>query len=418
MTPTKGTHDHAHDLTAAALGATCVALALPASGFAHAGIKSLLAQAGRHGVARPSPPSASPSGPHRRRAPHRHDAPATKVSRGSGRVVSQDPRPRAPARRPQGGPLHRHRPLARAPTATSRPRPGASGSADPPTHPRSTRPCKSAPWPRRRRRRGRPRPPRRRRRPTSPSTRARPTPGAFSVLTVRVPNERDDKGTVKVDLRLPHGIYFLSYKKVPGWKVKLTKTKLDHARHARGPRGRPARSPASSGPATRRRAASSGPDQFEEFPLSVRVPDGNAGDELVFRAVQTYRAARRSAGPARPGRRHARAARDPPGGRPRLSAPDAAVPSRRVARRAGAPEQAAVAAPLGPRPAPTGRRAPARAPGRSRSRRLTPSSTRSASGAGRREGHARSSRPSAPMVISARGRSAHSTSARAIASGE
>jgi hypothetical protein len=31
------------------------------------------------------------------------------------------------------------------------------------------------------------------------------------------------------------------------------------------------------------------PDQFEEFPLSVRVPDGNAGDDLVFRAIQTYR---------------------------------------------------------------------------------------------------------------------------------
>jgi hypothetical protein len=31
------------------------------------------------------------------------------------------------------------------------------------------------------------------------------------------------------------------------------------------------------------------PDQFEEFPLSVRVPDGNAGDDLVFRAFQTYR---------------------------------------------------------------------------------------------------------------------------------
>jgi hypothetical protein len=31
------------------------------------------------------------------------------------------------------------------------------------------------------------------------------------------------------------------------------------------------------------------PDQFEEFPLSVRVPDGTPGDELVFKAIQTYR---------------------------------------------------------------------------------------------------------------------------------
>jgi uncharacterized protein YcnI len=50
--------------------------------------------------------------------------------------------------------------------------------------------------------------------------------GGFTVMTVRVPNERDNKGTVKVDLRLPHGFYFVSYKKVPGWKVKLTKTKI------------------------------------------------------------------------------------------------------------------------------------------------------------------------------------------------
>ena len=35
------------------------------------------------------------------------------------------------------------------------------------------------------------------------------------------------------------------------------------------------------------------PDQFEEFPLSVRVPNGKAGDDLVFRAFQTYRGGER-----------------------------------------------------------------------------------------------------------------------------
>ena len=53
------------------------------------------------------------------------------------------------------------------------------------------------------------------------------TAGAFTVMTVRVPNERDDKGTVKVDVRFPDGFYFLSYKKVPGWKAKITREKLD-----------------------------------------------------------------------------------------------------------------------------------------------------------------------------------------------
>ena len=52
-------------------------------------------------------------------------------------------------------------------------------------------------------------------------------PGSFSVLTVRVPTERDNKGTNKVVVNLPDGFFFLSYKKVAGWKIVPTKTKLD-----------------------------------------------------------------------------------------------------------------------------------------------------------------------------------------------
>ena len=113
-------------------------------------------------------------------------------------------------------------------------------------------------------------------------------PGAFTVLTVRVPNERDDKGTVRVDMRLPDGIYFLSYKKVPGWMVKLTKERLDPPAQLDGFavdqqvtrvvwKGNP------------KRGGIIRPDQFEEFPLSVRVPDGNPGTQLLFPAVQTYK---------------------------------------------------------------------------------------------------------------------------------
>jgi uncharacterized protein len=94
--------------------------------------------------------------------------------------------------------------------------------------------------------------------------------GSFTVLTVRLPNERDAKGTVKLDLRLPHGFYFLSYKKVPGWKAKLSRTKLD------------------VWTGDKKRGSVIEPDQFEEFPISVRVPEGNPGTELVFKAVQTY----------------------------------------------------------------------------------------------------------------------------------
>jgi len=37
------------------------------------------------------------------------------------------------------------------------------------------------------------------------------------------------------------------------------------------------------------------PDQFEEFPIYVRIPDGKPGDQLVFPALQTYRGGERVA---------------------------------------------------------------------------------------------------------------------------
>ncbi len=120
------------------------------------------------------------------------------------------------------------------------------------------------------------------------------TPGSFTVLTVRVPNERDHKGTVKVDLRLPDGFYFLSYKKVPGWKAKLTRESLTTPVDLEGFtvneqftrivwKG------------NRKKGGIIKPDQFEEFAISVRIPDGNPGDQLVFPAFQTYRGGERVA---------------------------------------------------------------------------------------------------------------------------
>ena len=119
-------------------------------------------------------------------------------------------------------------------------------------------------------------------------------PGGFSVLTVRVPNERDTKGTVKVDVRLPHGVYFLSYKKVPGWKVKLTKKKLATPVTLEGLRVTEEYTRV-VWTGNRKKGGIIRPNQFEEFPLSVRVPDGTPGQQLVFRAFQTYRGGERVA---------------------------------------------------------------------------------------------------------------------------
>ena len=50
--------------------------------------------------------------------------------------------------------------------------------------------------------------------------------GAETVLTVRVPNERDDASTVKVDVKLPPGFVSASWEAVPGWSVRAVKQKL------------------------------------------------------------------------------------------------------------------------------------------------------------------------------------------------
>src|SRR5438552_3264956 len=50
--------------------------------------------------------------------------------------------------------------------------------------------------------------------------------GAFTRLDVRVPNERDDATTSKVEVQFPTGFADASYEPVPGWAVKVTKKKL------------------------------------------------------------------------------------------------------------------------------------------------------------------------------------------------
>jgi periplasmic copper chaperone A len=111
--------------------------------------------------------------------------------------------------------------------------------------------------------------------------------GSFSKFDVRVPNERDNKGTIKVDLRLPDGFYFLSYQKVPGWKTKVFNKKLDKPVDLGGfsVDERYTRVVWRAKKPKRDRIA---PGQFQDFPLSVRVPDGAPGTQLVFRAFQTY----------------------------------------------------------------------------------------------------------------------------------
>jgi len=109
--------------------------------------------------------------------------------------------------------------------------------------------------------------------------------GASTVLAVRVPNERDDASTVKVDVRLPPGFVSASWEAMPGWSVRAVKQKLS----------KPIQT--DDGPIDEQvgeivwtassKKAGIQPGEFRDFPLSVTMP-GKAGQTLTFKALQTY----------------------------------------------------------------------------------------------------------------------------------
>jgi uncharacterized protein len=105
--------------------------------------------------------------------------------------------------------------------------------------------------------------------------------GAYTVLDVRVPNESDTENTTKVAVQFPEGFGDVSYQAVPGWKVEVIHQKLKVPIQT------------DDGPVTEgvKEVIFSGgeltPGQFQDFPLSVQIP-GKAGEELTFKAVQTY----------------------------------------------------------------------------------------------------------------------------------
>jgi periplasmic copper chaperone A len=111
--------------------------------------------------------------------------------------------------------------------------------------------------------------------------------GGFARLDVRVPNERDDKGTIKVDVQMPPGVAFASYEPVPGWTTKVTREQLDEPIDVHGEEvtEQVTRVTWTGDP---RRGGIIEPGQFRDFGLSLRVPDGDPGSKLTFKALQTY----------------------------------------------------------------------------------------------------------------------------------
>jgi uncharacterized protein YcnI len=109
--------------------------------------------------------------------------------------------------------------------------------------------------------------------------------GSFAVLDVRVPTERDNATTTKIDVQFPAGFASARYEPKPGWKVRIVKKRL----------ATPIQT--DDGPITEgvsrmvwtRTSRSGGikPNEFVDFPISVQIP-GKAGDKLTFKALQTY----------------------------------------------------------------------------------------------------------------------------------
>ncbi|MFG3254103.1 YcnI family protein [Streptomyces sp. NPDC048172] len=107
--------------------------------------------------------------------------------------------------------------------------------------------------------------------------------GGFATVNFKVPNEQDDASTVKVEVSFPtdHPLASVMPQPVPGWDVKVTKTKLDKPIEMHGEKITEAVSKVTwSG-------GKVGPGEFQQFPVSMgQLPE--KGDQLVFKALQTY----------------------------------------------------------------------------------------------------------------------------------
>ncbi|MBU7597715.1 YcnI family protein [Streptomyces sp. P38-E01] len=107
--------------------------------------------------------------------------------------------------------------------------------------------------------------------------------GGYATLNFKVPNERDNASTVKLEITLPtdHPMASVMPEPVPGWKIEVETGKLDKPIESHGNRieEAPTRITWSGGEIE--------PGTFQRFPVSVgQLPDDT--DRIAFKALQTY----------------------------------------------------------------------------------------------------------------------------------
>ncbi|OLT29859.1 hypothetical protein BJF79_40175 [Actinomadura sp. CNU-125] len=107
--------------------------------------------------------------------------------------------------------------------------------------------------------------------------------GSWARVSFRVPNERDDAATTKLQIELPaaHPLRSVSVRPVPGWEVATEKTKLPEPVETDG---------GTITEAVTKITWTGGkiePGQFQEFDVSIGpLPTGV--DRMAFKAAQTY----------------------------------------------------------------------------------------------------------------------------------
>ncbi|MFF5723416.1 YcnI family protein [[Kitasatospora] papulosa] len=109
--------------------------------------------------------------------------------------------------------------------------------------------------------------------------------GGYATVNFKVPNERDDASTVKLEVNFPtdHPLASVSPQPVAGWKIDVTRSKLAKPLEVHGKKIDEAVSKVTW------TADGKGiePGFFQQFPLSVgQLPED--ADQMVFKALQTY----------------------------------------------------------------------------------------------------------------------------------
>ncbi|MEU5372252.1 YcnI family protein [Streptomyces sp. NPDC005951] len=109
--------------------------------------------------------------------------------------------------------------------------------------------------------------------------------GGYATLNFKVPNERDQASTVKLEVNFPadHPLSSVTPQAVPGWDIKIDKSKLDKPIESHGRKITEAVSKVTWTADDSEIA----PGFFQQFPVSVGALPEDA-DQLVFKAIQTY----------------------------------------------------------------------------------------------------------------------------------